>query len=300
MSVCDHLVAPDSIGLYRAAIISSAPCQAQADLASAEQRSVDYAAERGCADVETAAQCLRALPVDRLRKPVWYVGLSGERMSGPVTGTTTLPADPVTEISEGHAAQVPVLIGTNRDEFTLFVALQYLRQGRQFNPAEYPRLLAEAFGADAHAVQHRYPVERYGSVALAYAAAATDGLFACVADRMAHDLARFAPVYAYEFNDRAAPAPQPLRTVPFPVGASHSLELRYLFDVGAAPPLNPAQQRLSGQMIDYWSQFVRTGAPGWPVLGEPGKRMSLQPDNSQVLVDFEDRHQCAFWSGLQG
>ena len=44
MSVCDHLVAPDSEGLFRAAIIQSAPCQAQADLPTAERRSVDYAA----------------------------------------------------------------------------------------------------------------------------------------------------------------------------------------------------------------------------------------------------------------
>ena len=34
MSVCDHLVAPGSAGLFRAAIIQSAPCQAQADLAT--------------------------------------------------------------------------------------------------------------------------------------------------------------------------------------------------------------------------------------------------------------------------
>lgn len=66
----------------------------------------------------------------------------------------------------------------------------------------------------------------------------TDGEFACVADRMADRLAGTAPVYAYEFNDRRAPAPEPLRTLPFPVGASHSLELRYLFDVGGAPPLS--------------------------------------------------------------
>jgi len=41
MSVCDHLVAPGSAGLFRAAIIQSAPCQAQADLATGQHRSVD-------------------------------------------------------------------------------------------------------------------------------------------------------------------------------------------------------------------------------------------------------------------
>ena len=68
-------------------------------------------------------------------------------------------------------------------------------------------------------------------------------------------------MYAYEFNDRNAPAPERLRHLPFPVGASHSLELRYLFDVVGAGPFDPAQQRLSDVMIGYWSQFVSTGVP---------------------------------------
>ena len=66
----------------------------------------------------------------------------------------------------------------------------------------------------------------------------TDGVFACVADRLADSLSRNAPVYAYEFDDPHAPAPKPLRDAPFPVGASHSLELRYLFSVGGAPALD--------------------------------------------------------------
>ena len=73
---------------------------------------------------------------------------------------------------------------------------------------------------------------------------------------MSDDLARVGPVYAYEFNDRDAPAPEAMRTLPFPVGASHSLELRFLFEVGGAEPLDPAQQKLSDQMLDYWSRFV--------------------------------------------
>ena len=109
---------------------------------------------------------------------------------------------------------------------------------------------------------------------LAYSAAVTDGVFACVADGWATTWPRMAPVYAYEFNDRDAPAPEPLRTLPFPVGASHSLELRYLFDIGGAPSRwIPRSRELSDQMIDYWSRFVTDGAPDaagqpdWPALG---------------------------------
>lgn len=302
MSVCDHLVAPGSAGLFRAAIIQSAPCQAQFALPEAEQASLDYARDVHCGDPLTAAACLRALPAEALRKPVWYFHIGEDSLSGPVTGTTVLPEDPMTVIANGRAARVPVLIGSNHDEFTLFVALQYLRLKKPYTEEQYPHLLAETFGSHADAVSARYPLSRYdGDVPLAYSAAVTDGVFACVADVMAQELAAKDRVYFYEFNDRAAPAPDPLRTLPFPVGASHSLELRYLFDTGGAPPLNPDQQILSDQMIDFWSAFVRAGSPGerWPAFGVDEKRLSLHPDGSTLETDFDTTHQCAFWASLK-
>lgn len=303
MSVCDHLVSPGSAGLFRAAILMSAPCQAQADLTTANGRSLEYAAAAGCPDPATAATCLRALPVDALRKPVWYFNIGSDELTGPVTGSAVIPRAPLAAFGSGEGERVPLLIGTTRDEFTLFVALRYLRAGQRYTPADYPRLLSETFGPDAPAVAAHYPIDRYGGVAQAYSAAVTDGDFACVSERIAGELSRTGPVYAYEFNDRNAPAPEVLRTLPFPVGASHSLELRYLFDVGGAPPLNPAQQRLSDQMIDYWSAFVRfgeptaDGEPAWPTFD--GGRMSLQADGSRVENDYAHVHQCPLWVGLR-
>jgi para-nitrobenzyl esterase len=302
MSVCDHLVAPGSEGLFRAAIIQSGPCQAQVALPDAVRASVDYARNAGCEDLRTVATCLRALPADKLRKPVWFYHIGDDALSGPVTGTKVLPVDPMVAVAEGQAAKVPVMIGTNQDEFTLFVALQYLRLKKPYTTAQYPDLLSQTFGRDAAAVAARYPLNHFdGNVPLAYSAAVTDGVFACVADRMTEGLARADPVYAYEFNDRGAPAPDALRNLPFPVGASHSLELRYLFDVGGAPRLNPDQQVLSDQMIDAWSQFVRDGHPGddWPAFGGEEKRLSLEPDGSRVETDFDQKHQCPFWAGLK-
>jgi para-nitrobenzyl esterase len=309
MSVCDHLVAPGSAGLFRAAIISSAPCQAQADLPTAQRSSLDYAAEAGCGDPGTAAQCLRALPADRLQEVPSYVHIGSDALTGPVTGTAVLPVDPITAFGDGRAAKVPVLIGSNHDEFTLFVAVQYLRRARSFTTAQYPQLLADTFGANAAAVGQHYPLDGYGgSVPLAYSAAVTDGAFSCVTERMAGDLRKTEPVYGYEFNDRGAPAPAPLRKLPFPVGAGHSLELRYLFEIGGPPPLDPAQRRLADQMIAYWSRFVATGAPrvdgqpDWPELGTDAAtapRMSLQPDGSRVVTDFDQAHQCPFWATVK-
>jgi para-nitrobenzyl esterase len=304
MSVCDHLVAPDSAGLFRAAILQSGPCQAQADRATATRVSTEYATSAGCSDPAAAAACLRSLPAQKLQRAPLYVGFGPDKLTGPVTGTDRLPVDPMTDIALSRVPRIPVLIGSNGDEFAMFAAIQYLKD-RGLPP--YPKLLSDTFGPDAAAVAEHYPLDRYGgNEGLAYSAAVTDSVFACPTDRIASGLAHTNPVYAYEFNDRTAPAPDPLRAVPFPVGASHSLELRYLFDVGGAPPLNPAQRELSDQMVAYWSQFVKNGTPevsglpDWPQPGADGKRMSLQTGQLTITTDFSARHQCPFWATLKG
>lgn len=313
MSVCDHLVAPASAGLFRAAIIQSGPCQAQVDLATAQDVSRGFAESVGCggpdADPDAVAQCLRALPATRVASAPWYVHIDTHSLTGPVFDTHVLPVDPMAGFAAGKAAKVPVLIGSNRDEFTLFAALTYLRTGAEVTAAQYRQALARTVRDDADAVLEQYPPTRYGgSVSLAFSTAVGDHVFACVTDRMVEALANHAPaVYAYEFNDPHPPTPEPLTRVPFPLGATHASEVRYLLDVGGTAPLNPAQQKLSDQMIDYWSQFVATGAPAaagqpqWPAFGDDpdhAQWMTLRPDGSRISTDFATDHRCAFWAEL--
>jgi len=304
MSVCDHLVAPESAGLFRAAILQSGPCQVQAGLSEAQRVSLDYAAGIGCPEAATARDCLLSLPADRLQGGPGYARLGTSVLSGPVTGTRRLPVSPTAVADRSPTAPVPVLIGNTADEFTLFVALTYLADG---GLAPYDVLLAEAFGDQAAAVAARYPPSRYdGSEGLAYAAAVTDGVFACPIDALATGLAARAPVYAYEFADRPAPVPEPVLAAPFEAGAGHGLELRYLFDMGGAPPLNAAQRVLSDQMIGYWSGFVATGVPAgaglpqWPAL-HPDHPVRMMLDTGGLGLDtgFAGRHECGFW-GSQG
>lgn len=304
MSVCDHLVAPESAGLFHGAILQSGPCQAQANLDFAERISVGFAAAAGCPNTAAAAACLRRLPAEKLQSGPPYVRIGSNVLTGPVTGTTRLPAAPQSVVNRAITARVPVLIGNTADEFTLFVAMLYLR--RKGLPT-YRSLLTDTFGkAEVPAIAARYPLDRYdGSAALAYAAAVTDGVFACPIDNYARGLARPGrpAVYAYEFADRTAPAPPPMQTLPFKVGASHALELRYLFDMGGAPALDPTQRQLADQMIGYWSRFVWTGAPAvagqpdWPAL-DPARprRLSLQAGGPVVTDDFSEQHQCGFWA----
>ena len=300
MSVCDHLVAPESYGLFRAAIMQSGPCQAQAALPDAERISAGYAAQVGCRRPETVEKCLRGLPAARLESGPGYARIGPNVLTGPVTGTRRLPAAPPSVAATGMTARVPVLIGSTADEFTVFVATMFLRRG---GLPSYRTLLRDTFGTEAPAVAAQYPPSRYDGVGPAYAAAVGDGVFACPIAAMTNSLARRQPVYAYEFDDRTAPAPEPLRAVPFSLGAGHALELRYLFDMGGAPPLNVDQRALADQMIAYWSRFVTTGKPDvegqpdWPRLDpEAPQHLSLRTGSPVLSSDFARRHHCGFWA----
>ncbi|MFL4909747.1 carboxylesterase family protein [Streptomyces sp. MMS24-I2-30] len=58
------------------------------------------------------------------------------------------------------------------------------------------------------------------------------------------------------------PAPGDMPEGAFPLGATHTFELRYLFDIKGIGPLIPQQQSLADQMVvQYWAAFVRSGEP---------------------------------------
>ena len=60
-------------------------------------------------------------------------------------------------------------------------------------------------------------------------------------------------------------------------------------------------------MVDYWSNFVRTGnpnAPGlpsWP-LYDGGSReiLLLRPEGSIAIDNFDTDHRCSFWAAVGG
>src|SRR6202034_4789672 len=96
-----------------------------------QRHSVDYAAAAGCRNPATVAVCLRALPATTLERPPWYYFIGdSDALSGPVTGTAALPDNPMAAFAADQAARVPVLMGVNHDEFTLFAALRAARLDR--------------------------------------------------------------------------------------------------------------------------------------------------------------------------
>ena len=112
-SVCAHLVAPGSRGLFIRAMIQSGSCVSRTE-AAAEASGTSLAASLGCTDPAAVLACLRAVPTGRV------LDAYGNTVPMFARGTPTLPDNPRVAVQEGRFARVPVVNGANRDEGRTF------------------------------------------------------------------------------------------------------------------------------------------------------------------------------------
>lgn len=302
-SVCTQMAVPSSNGLYRAAIMQSGPCMAGQAQAAAETQGAEYAAKLGCGDAATTADCLRKLPVTTL--------LDNPDYGSPAThGGKFLPESPLTGALTGKLNKVPLISGTTHDEGALFIYGEYGIPGvsRELTAEEYPAAVAkyqpQLSPAEVDLVVKKYPVEKYSQPAVALRDVWTDSAV-CALPLLHGAFSRSMPTYAYQFDDRAAPAPPSL----FPMGAYHASELQYIFDMDPSTlpleDLNGGQRLLSRDMVRYWTEFAISGKPhptGLPPMPEFNSAtqtiLSLDVGGSRPISDFNVQHQCGFWLPL--
>ena len=295
LSTLSQLVSPGARGLFQRAIVESGSYNPnQQSLATAEAAGQAFATKAGCAS--NTASCLRALPVSTIlanEDPVGYT---------PDVDGVVLRQSVKTALASGQFNRVPVMIGTNHDEYRLFVAI-FALIGAKVTAANYQNMIANSLNvsaAAAAAIAARYPLSHFSSPSVALGAVGTDATFACHALSFDESLSRYVPTYAYEFNDENAPQLF-LPPVGFPYGAAHASELQYLFSQTAVPhpaELTAAQQQLAAAMKQDWTTMAKTGVPaaGWSRFSSASQRMlSLVPPRPQLETNFSAQHQCSFW-----
>jgi para-nitrobenzyl esterase len=300
LSVLSQLVSHGARGLFDKAIVESGSYNpTQTSLADAETSGKQFAAQAGCAD-QTAA-CLRNLPVSTI--------LANEDVSGytPDIDGQVLTQSLKTAFATGQFNRVPIVNGTNHDEWRLFVAVSEL-EGQPVTTANYLSMISSTLGVPAPVaavIATQYPLSAFPSPAVALGALGTDAIFACNALSIDQSVSKFVPTFAYEFNDENAPELF-LPPVSFPYGAAHASELPYVFNTASAPSpagLSAAQIGLASTMQRYWTSFAAHGvpstfgAPFWPNFTGLGNRMqSLLTPRPVVQNDFAAEHHCAFWA----
>ncbi len=308
-SVHTHLASPKSRGLFQRAIAESgAYTLTQPTLAAAEAEGTAFATAVGCPGQDAA--CLRAVPVATL--------LANQSLSAtaylPNVDGTILTQSVGTAFSTGQFNRVPVIEGSDHDEFRLFVAYLFELPNGPITAEQYPAYLAALLGVPAQVVTlvlAEYPLSNYASPALALGAVGTDAAFSCNTLAVQKSLSQYVPTWAYEFDDANAPQ-RFLPPVSFPYGAYHSAELQYLFDLPItvpAPPLTADQEQLSSAMVEYWTHFASQANPNsfatplWvPQTSSTDRTEALVPPTPQpyTATAFAADHKCAFWASLTG
>lgn len=309
-SVCVHLVAPSSHGLFARAMLQSASCPSETQ-AQAEATGTQVAAEVGCSDPGTALACLRAIPVGQLLD-VQYPAPLG--FPAAVRGTPFLPLDPRVAISTGSFARVPVVIGSNRDEGRTFASGDI-----GWSKAQYVDWVRQNYPGNADAVLAHYPwpaaADQFTAAYLAGAIITDSGLVGgiggCTNRRLTQDFAKYVPTWGYEFDHRAGPGLTPIPGYVW--GAGHAAELAYLFpsfDNGTpiAPTFDAAERTLATEMKRYWAAFTLRGSPhvaqqsGWPRYDTHRALLSLRAGGQSVAISDSDlaaEHRCAFWDAAR-
>jgi para-nitrobenzyl esterase len=297
-SVLLQLISPTARGLFAKAIVESGGyADYPLSLASAEAQGQAFATKAGCAG--QTAKCLRSLSVATVLADQDQSGASAD-VDGLVLTKPLKQA-----LASGDFSHVPVIDGSNHDEWRLFVALATF-EGQPVTAANYESTIESTLHVTpeiAAAIETQYPLSAYPSPPLAMSAVGTDAIFACPTLLADQDLAKYTPTYAYEFNDENAPSAYP--SPGFPYAAAHAAELQYLFGLPASAhgTLSAQQQRLATAMRAEWTSFARTGVPSargaarWTRFTSTGQQMlSLIPPEPRSETSFATDHHCGFWA----
>jgi para-nitrobenzyl esterase len=227
----------------------------------------------------------------------------------PVLDGTVLPGPPLDRIRKGSAAAVDIVIGTNADDWRLFLAasgmlLQVTDTALTAPVARSGYLSLNAYGLSAPTALAAYRAARpTASPGEVLAAVQTDWWCRIPAIRLAdaHSASRAvgARTFMYEFA-----WPSPVAGGAF--GACHALEIPFVFDTVDAGPSqmlgnllgeDPPRQ-LATAMHSAWCSFAVDGDPGWAAY-ELERRATMRFDTEPRLVDDPYRWERGLWDGIR-
>jgi para-nitrobenzyl esterase len=302
-----HVVSPTAKGLFQRAIVQS-PARyfnPLVSLVDAEKTGKDFATAAGCES--QTAECLRKLPVEKILAAQGSFGTACCAVL-PVNDGHVLTTNIKDAIRSGHFNRVPIFAVTDRDEDRWFQAFFGELGGQPvLTAADYPTQLKALYPTIAGALETTYPLKDFGSPAEALAAISSDRGAICQPRSFNIDASKFVTVYAGEFNDPNSPGI--LSPVSFPLGASHTHEIQYIFPgwkgvyQGSVAAFTPEQAQLAKSMRTLWATFASTGKLPKEFATTTRARdpvISMQPSGITSIDNFAQVHKCEFWNSVRG
>jgi len=309
-AVCTLLVMPEARGLFHRAVAQSGAALSLSDSAGAAK--ITSALMAGLGIAENDVEALWKVPAAAI---IAAQGDAAREVRGssffPVLDGKTLPLQPGEAMAAGQSAEVPLVIGTNRDELNLFL-MPLLRtldkpmtdeQACAVLARELPRSAAERLpkllatyreSRSARGLPH-------GNRAL-LGAIQGDYRFRIASIRFAEAYrARQPSTFMYLFCYESPAMRGALR-------ACHALEIPFVFGTLGAPfqdrfaGTGPEVERLSERAMDAWLAFARRGTPSLPqadwIPYDTQRRATMVFDVQSHLEDAPYDQERAAWDGI--
>ena len=268
MSIGTLLAMPAAAGLFHQAILQSGAAAAYQDREQAAAVTARMLTVFG-----GSVDRLLAAPAEEILAAQAAVAGSSDAPSylvfRPVVDGVHLPEAPDAAIRGGRSwaprEGVAVIVGTNRDEMTLFV--QFDPGATDMSEAQLERRAVALFGAD----RWRHLAGGYRrfrpDIAARWVAVTTDLMFRMPAVHLAEALATQgrAPVFMYRLD-----WPSPVRGGH--LGATHGLDIPFMWDLLDYPGVElftgtaPGGRQLAKAMHGAWLSFAQRGRPAAPHL----------------------------------
>jgi len=197
---------------------------------------------------------LRALSADKLLDAVkaskghFSTVIDGKLLTEPVADT----------YAAGKQAHIPLLAGWNRDEGSFL--------GNGMTVEKWKGMAAGLFKERSEEFLKLYPGDTDAQAVDSAGAYGGDAFIAFGTWKWieAHRKTGDSPVYRYHFELRALPSKYHVGSFAF-----HSDDIEYVFgtlDTRPGQTVRPEDRKLSDQMMDYWTNFAKTGDPNGPGL----------------------------------
>jgi para-nitrobenzyl esterase len=238
------------------------------------------------------AECLRGAAVAFISNRLAPAFNAVQASPVPSVDGWVLPQSIKATFQAGQNNMVPIMNGSNENEWTLFLAIPEFFRRTAANNFDLTNLtfLSTSTGATmttaiygivlqgqaantvpAATLTAAYPLSAFGdptsplSASLGAAAEGTDFIFACPSLNISkRAVAQSTPIFMYEFRDQTSIPTIGIdangnQRVTIPQGAAHSHELQYLFN--RRDLKNQEQANLQTAISTYWTNFARTGNP---------------------------------------
>jgi para-nitrobenzyl esterase len=273
--------------LFQRGIIQSGPRLNGAPLAAAIKNAETVMAKL---NVTTPSQ-LQALPMEKVLAAVTTTGRT-EPDFGPVTDGKYLPADMFAPSAADSARNIPIIIGANRDEYSLY-ARELPNFGKR-TEEEIRKELEPLYGKNVDELIAAYKQSRPNASPWDVMIGIRSSRFHVGTVRLAEVQTKVAPTYVYSFDFE-----------PTQLKAAHGAEIPFVFsNATAGANARPGAKEVEDAMSEAWIAFARTGKPNhagipqWPTYDTNSRAVMVFNVKTEVVKDLRAAER-KVWEGKQ-